>query len=140
MDLSCLLVRLARYASLGDVEAFLRMPWSDRKEQAATFGDASCCSNTSTERVFEDNVRILENTTFSNVRVGRYSYVGGDSIIQNCTVGRFCSIVPDAHFRIGVHPTQNVVSMCSEFSPPAHATFDDATRIHLLKNISDHDR
>ena len=60
--------------------------------------------------VFEDSVRVYKGTTLANTSVGRCTYVGGESIIQNSDIGRFCSIGPEVRIGLGVHPTREVVS------------------------------
>lgn len=43
--------------------------------------------------IYGDNVRIDENTYISkDVTIGDYSYVNAGSRLQNCDIGKFCSI------------------------------------------------
>ena len=53
----------------------------------------------------EPNVRLLQNAMVLNSKVASYSYIGRDSIIQNATIGRFCSIAPEVRIGLGTHPT-----------------------------------
>ena len=47
---------------------------------------------------------IYEFNRLVNVTMGDYSYVGGNSVIQNTTIGKFCSIASDARIGLGIHP------------------------------------
>ena len=57
------------------------------------------------QSILEPNVRLLQNAMVLNSKVASYSYIGRDSIIQNATIGRFCSIAPEVRIGLGTHPT-----------------------------------
>ncbi|GAB4225024.1 MAG: hypothetical protein Kow0049_02010 [Stanieria sp.] len=59
---------------------------------------------------FGDRVKIYANTILANVKIDSYSYVGGDSILKNCSIGKFCSIAPEVRVGLGIHPVNNVIS------------------------------
>ncbi|QNU23475.1 CatB-related O-acetyltransferase [Geobacillus zalihae] len=40
-----------------------------------------------------------------NTKIGSYSYVGSNTQIINCTIGRYCSIGPSVKIGLGKHPT-----------------------------------
>ena len=60
------------------------------------------------------NVRKGEHTKFyhkyvlSNVTIGRYSYVGRNSYIDNTEIGSFCSIGPNFCCGLGIHPVDGI--------------------------------
>lgn len=65
--------------------------------------DKGCCINEAS--TISPNCHILELTTLNNVSVGSYTYVGRRSLIQNATIGRFCSIANEVMIGLGTHPT-----------------------------------
>lgn len=59
---------------------------------------------------FEEGVVVHNNVLLSRVTVGAYSYIADDSVLWNCTIGRFCSIGPEARIGLGTHPVRNMIS------------------------------
>ncbi len=57
------------------------------------------------QSILEPNVRLLQNAMVLNSKVASFSYIGRDTIIQNATIGRFCSIAPEVRIGLGTHPT-----------------------------------
>jgi acetyltransferase-like isoleucine patch superfamily enzyme len=53
----------------------------------------------------EADCHILESCTINNSIIRKYSYVGKRSIVQNATIGSFCSIANDVFIGLGTHPT-----------------------------------
>lgn len=47
---------------------------------------------------------IYDNTLMVNVKVGDYTYIGGESKIQNATIGKFCSLGSELRIGLGRHP------------------------------------
>lgn len=47
---------------------------------------------------------VYDNTLLVNVSIGDYTYVGGESKIQNATIGKFCSLGPGLRIGLGRHP------------------------------------
>jgi acetyltransferase-like isoleucine patch superfamily enzyme len=66
--------------------------------------DRNCCINRSS--IIEENCHILENSLILNSSIKRFSYVGRNSIIQNASVGSFCSIANDVFIGLGTHPKE----------------------------------
>lgn len=64
---------------------------------------------------FEKGVIILQNAHVQKASVGRQSYIGHGSSIQNCTIGRFCSIAPYVMIGLGRHPLDKSVSTSLAF-------------------------
>ena len=55
--------------------------------------------------LIEKDCHILESCTINNSTIKKYSYVGKRSIVQNTTIGSFCSIANDVFIGLGTHPT-----------------------------------
>jgi acetyltransferase-like isoleucine patch superfamily enzyme len=47
---------------------------------------------------------VLDGGLILNSRIGCYSYVGRHSVMQNCTVGNYCSIAESVILGLGCHP------------------------------------
>lgn len=58
---------------------------------------------------FGRNVTVYKNVIISRSKIGDYSYIGGDSKLKNCVVGRFCSVGANVQIGLGLHPT-NMIS------------------------------
>jgi acetyltransferase-like isoleucine patch superfamily enzyme len=61
------------------------------------------CSITSTTRIMPD-CHILSDVLLINSSISSYSYIGKKSIIQNTTMGSFCSIASEVFIGLGKHP------------------------------------
>lgn len=59
---------------------------------------------------FEGNNIIHNNSNISSSIIGKATYIGGDSILYNCKIGRFCSISNNVVVITGTHPTKDFVS------------------------------
>ena len=64
--------------------------------------------NTATK--FEGNNVVHNNSVISSSIIGKATYIGGDSILYNCKIGRFCSISNNVVVITGTHPTKDFVS------------------------------
>lgn len=64
---------------------------------------------------FEDNIKIYKNTSIRNSDISSGTYVGWNCILDNCTVGRFCSIGPYVEIIYGRHPMRTFVSTHPSF-------------------------
>ncbi len=53
---------------------------------------------------FSEHNIIYNNTTLYNVKIGRFSYIGGECSIQNTKIGAFCSIATGCIIGMGRHP------------------------------------
>ncbi len=67
--------------------------------------DRMCCINLAS--VIEPHCHILENTLILNSSISPCSYVGRNSIVQNASIGSFCSIANDVFIGLGTHPTDH---------------------------------
>jgi len=64
---------------------------------------------------FESPVTLFENVHVNGCRLGRYTYVGHSSEIQNANIGRFCSIAPEVIIGLGAHPLGANISTSPAF-------------------------
>lgn len=59
---------------------------------------------------FEDHIKIYHHTSVLSSRIGRGTYIGWNAIVNNATIGRYCSIAPFTEIIYGRHPTNQFVS------------------------------
>lgn len=81
----------------------------------------------------EGNNKIGYYAKVRNSTIGRGSYISGYSEIENCVVGRFCSIGPRVNVLIGSHPTTTYVSTHPSFfsiNTPIKMTFVEEDTYH----------
>lgn len=58
-----------------------------------------------------ENVSIhLKARIYSNVKIGRYTYVGENTILENCEIGAFCSIARDVKIGLSDHKIDMVTT------------------------------
>jgi len=57
--------------------------------------------------IIHPNVHILENCIVNNSEINSYSYLGKDCLVQNTTIGKFCSIANGVLIGLGNHPIDN---------------------------------
>ncbi|WP_160674437.1 CatB-related O-acetyltransferase [Clostridium sp. C8-1-8] len=53
----------------------------------------------------DKNVAIKRMTVFRNSSISEYSYIANNCTINNCNIGKFCSIAPFVKIGFGSHPT-----------------------------------
>jgi acetyltransferase-like isoleucine patch superfamily enzyme len=75
------------------------------------------CRVSGQESSINEGVTILDRTTFTNCKIGRYSYVGSDGRFWGCTIGAFCSIGPYVLAGLGRHPVDFVSTHPAFYSP-----------------------
>lgn len=68
--------------------------------------DEGCCINESS--IISKDTHILKNCTINNSSINSYSYIGYNSLVQNATIGKFCSIANDVFIGLGKHPTDQI--------------------------------
>jgi chloramphenicol O-acetyltransferase type B len=64
--------------------------------------DEGCAINKKVE--IGSKSRILANTLINNSTIGKYSYIGKSCILQNVSIGSFCSIASEVLIGLGKHP------------------------------------
>lgn len=67
--------------------------------------DRRCCINSASK--IGENCHILENCLVLNSTIKSYSYIGRNSIVQNTSIGSFCSIANDVFIGLGAHPLEH---------------------------------
>lgn len=66
--------------------------------------DSGCSINDNVK--IEKGVRLFSRVLVNNSEIDTFSYVGYNSIIQNTTIGKFCSIANDVKIGLGNHPLE----------------------------------
>jgi len=92
------------------------------------FADDSCC--------FEENVTVGVETRLTSCKVGRYTYFSNHTFLNNCNVGAFCSIGPNVHAGLGIHPTRQFVTTHPSFYSPNPLVHSG--NFHKMDQYSDH--
>lgn len=62
------------------------------------------------------NVVLFDNVTVENSDIGNNTFVQKNSSINNCTIGKYCSIATNVFVGIGNHPTDHVSTHPSFYS------------------------
>lgn len=75
------------------------------------------------------NVRIEPVALLSEVKIGDYSYLSGNAIVSNTSIGKFCSIGPNFFCGWGVHPTVGISTSPVFYSSKARFTFSKEDKI-----------
>lgn len=83
------------------------------------------------------NVRIMDVHVLTDVQIGDYSYLSGNAVVTNTTIGKFCSIGPDFMCGWGSHPTDGISTSPVFYSSKAKYTFsaEDKVEEHAHINI-----
>lgn len=93
--------------------------------------------------VLGKHTRIYPPFFLHNVELGDYSYIAKNSSINNCHIGKFCSIGPNFCCGLGLHPTngistspmfystkcQNGITLCTEDQ------YDESHRINIGNDV-----
>ncbi len=82
------------------------------------------------------NVRIEPVALLSDVEIGDYSYLSGNSVVSNTSIGKFCSIGPNFFCGWGVHPTQGISTSPVFYSSKAKYTFSKEDKIEEHPHIT----
>lgn len=69
--------------------------------------------------VFSQENHIFPYAKLLNVKLGKFTYVGGNTHIKNTSIGHFTSIASDCRIGLGIHPT-NLVSTHPLFYASKH--------------------
>lgn len=65
--------------------------------------------------IFEHNISIAKGSVISDSCIGRNSYIGENSTLHKCKVGRFCSIGSNVTVVAVTHPSSDFVSTSPSF-------------------------
>ena len=64
--------------------------------------DKGCCIDP--KSIIHPNVHLLENSIVNNSEIHSYTYLGKNCLIQNASIGKFCSIANEVFIGLGKHP------------------------------------
>jgi acetyltransferase-like isoleucine patch superfamily enzyme len=64
---------------------------------------------------FESFIKINENTEILNSVVGLGTYINSNTVFNNCTIGKFCSIASRSSIIYGTHPSTEFISTHPSF-------------------------
>lgn len=67
-----------------------------------------------------------------NSKIGRYSYIGPSSVINNCLIGNYCSISSNVKIGLGTHPINFLSSSPLFYSK--NNIFGESEYVHLKFN------
>lgn len=104
-------------------------------------GNGCTISNTT---VLHQYVTVLSNSVVNNSKIESYSYVGTNCMLQNTTVGKFCSIANDVVIGTGKHPLHFVTTsplfyrQHNPFNLPSHkctADFEEYQPINVGHDV-----
>lgn len=88
---------------------------------------------------FEHHIKIYKKTSIKNSDISTGTYIGWNCILDNCTLGRFCSIGPYVEIIYGRHPMRTFVSTHPSFysiNKQAGFTFSDESIFQENKYVS----
>lgn len=83
------------------------------KDKGCIFGKNTEINYTNCQ--FEGRNRITIGTKLENTSIGYGSYIGRNSFILSCKIGRYCSIGSNVRIISGTHPTTSFVSTHPSF-------------------------
>ncbi|MCM1161405.1 MAG: CatB-related O-acetyltransferase [Roseburia sp.] len=69
---------------------------------------------------FEGDNYVCGGTILQNTFLGRGSYIGENTILKDCKIGRYCCISNYVHIIVGQHPTRDFVSSHPAFYATSH--------------------
>ena len=82
------------------------------------------------------NVRIGTVALLSDVEIGDYSYLSGNAVVSNTTIGKFCSIGPNFFCGWGVHPVDGISTSPVFYSSKARFTFSREDKVDEHPHIT----
>jgi virginiamycin A acetyltransferase len=92
----------------------------------------------------EPHVQIYPEAATAGCRIGRFSYVSGETRIVRADIGRFCSIGPGCRIGLGTHPSRKFVSTSPVFFSTARQCgstfvstdcFPESSRIYVGNDV-----
>lgn len=98
------------------------------------FHNTNCISNST----LAESVKLWPYYKISNSHIGRYTYIAQNSIINNTTIGGFCSIGPNFMCGWGIHPTSAISTAPMFYSTRKQngMTLSVTDKIEEVKNIT----
>ena len=85
-----------------------------------------------------ENSRLYPVYQVFNSQIGDYTYIARNSVINNTTIGRFCSIGPNLICGWGIHPTDKLSTSPMFYSTKRQngLTLSTSDKIEEMKNIT----
>lgn len=90
--------------------------------------------------IFEGSSVINNNVKLNNVKIGFGSYIGKNSELINCSIGRFSCIGPETRIVLGAHPISRYVSIHPAFysvQKQSGFTFVQKQLFNEYRNVKD---
>lgn len=87
---------------------------------------------------FGKNIRLYRNVQVTNSIVGDYTYIAEQSLVNNASIGKFCSVGPGVKIGLGMHPT-NFISTSPLFystSSIFHTSFAPTSLFQEYKPVA----
>jgi acetyltransferase-like isoleucine patch superfamily enzyme len=75
------------------------------------YPDLKLAGNVSISKTVFGSHNYIENATVNNSIMGDFSYVGSQSYINRCTIGKFTCIGPNVKIGLGSHPASEFISV-----------------------------
>ncbi len=82
---------------------------------------------------FSPFCKIHKGASVNDAKIGAYSYIGEDSKLDNCIIGKYCSIASDVRILSATHPTRAFVST----SPVLHSNEKQCGVSFVSQNLFD---
>jgi acetyltransferase-like isoleucine patch superfamily enzyme len=83
---------------------------------------------------FGRNVKVLAGARLAQADLGDHSYIGGESSLKNCRVGKFCSIGEGVQIGLGVHPTSMISTYPGFYASRASGATRFASTVEALES------
>ncbi len=64
--------------------------------------DTNCCFTSDT--IIGEHSQILKGSVVNHCRIGKYTYVSYNALLQNTIIGNYCSISSNVKIGLGLHP------------------------------------
>ena len=80
---------------------------------------------------FDAKTSVQAGTIIASTHLGAHSYISRGCTIQNCSIGKYCSIAPNVSIGLGIHPTEMVSTYPGFYSPFSHG----ATKFFTDKSV-----
>lgn len=88
--------------------------------------------------ITEENVKLYPKYALSHVKIGRCSYIGRNSNVDNTIIGRFCSIGPNFICGLGIHPINGISTAPCFYSTKKQngMTFTSSSKAVEMSNVN----
>lgn len=90
-------------------------------------------SEFNTQTMFGTHIWIHHHTNIKDSKIGSYSYIQDNCRLENCSIGKFCSIGDHVKVLSATHPTKEFVSTSPVFFSTACQCLDTFTNDNLFE-------